>query len=218
MNRINSILIFSFFLFVCSSCSLLQQSLSNELSNGYYWYHEPGKDVRQVYVTVDGDSIAWYENGNRSFVRDQHFFSKPSFDLDILTVPFKYRGSSYGFPRQLDNSFNGNFYLGYRRDLFRIKRSTTPVGTERKIVHHGFTVGAFGGFGSSQVTPWTTNYQTTDEYNGFILTKGVAFMTSLNSLTVGVGVGWDTLTDRDKEIWIYQNKPWYGVTIGLSIN
>lgn len=34
----------------------------------------------------------------------------------------------------------------------------------------------------------------------------------------GVGVGWDYLTDRDKGIWIYQNKPWYGLTVGLNLN
>lgn len=43
-------------------------------------------------------------------------------------------------------------------------------------------------------------------------------MIGVNNLTVGVGVGWDYLTDRDKAIWIYQNKPWIGVTIGLNIN
>jgi hypothetical protein len=32
-------------------------------------------------------------------------------------------------------------------------------------------------------------------------------MFGLNNLTVGAGVGWDSLTDRDKNIWIYQNKP-----------
>jgi hypothetical protein len=206
------------FILLASSCSILQQSLSNKLSNGYYWFHEPGKNPRKVYVVVDEDSLAWYDNGHLFTAGNFDRFSKPSFDIDILTVPFKYRPSSYDFPRQLDNSFNGNLYFGYRRDVFRVRRSQTPVGIQRKIVHHGYTVGFFGGFGSSPITPWTTNYRTTDEYSGFIVTRGIAAMTSLNSLTVGFGIGWDSLTDRDKEIWIYQNKPWFGVTIGLSIN
>ena len=43
-------------------------------------------------------------------------------------------------------------------------------------------------------------------------------MIGLKTLTVGFGVGWDYLTDRDKNIWIYQNKPWIGLTLGLNLN
>jgi hypothetical protein len=57
-----------------------------------------------------------------------------------------------------------------------------------------------------------------EEYNGMVLTRGLAFMVGINTLTVGLGVGWDYLTDRDKDIWIYQNKPWYGLTLGLNLN
>jgi hypothetical protein len=43
-------------------------------------------------------------------------------------------------------------------------------------------------------------------------------MLGVNNLTVGLGVGWDALTDRDKDIWTYQNKPWFGLTVGLNLN
>jgi hypothetical protein len=61
-------------------------------------------------------------------------------------------------------------------------------------------MGGFGGLGSASINPWTTNYQTTDEYDGFVLTRGLAIMGAVNSLTVGFGIGWDYLTDRDKRI------------------
>jgi hypothetical protein len=59
---------------------------------------------------------------------------------------------------------------------------------------------------------------TTAEYSGFVLTRGLAAMVGVNDLTFGIGVGWDYLTDRDKDIWVYQNKPWYGLTVGLNLN
>ena len=88
----------------------------------------------------------------------------------------------------------------------------------KELKHSAITVGGFGGLGSAFISPWTTNYRTTDEYDGLVLSRGLAFMVGINSLTVGLGVGWDYLTDRDKDIWIYQNKPWYGITLGLNIN
>ena len=57
-----------------------------------------------------------------------------------------------------------------------------------------------------------------DEYTGFVLSRGIAAMAGISNLTVGIGVGWDNLTDRDRTIWIYQHKAWYGVTIGLNLN
>ena len=68
------------------------------------------------------------------------------------------------------------------------------------------------------VSPWTTNYKTTDEYNAFILSRGFAAMVGFNNLTVGLGIGWDYITDRDKDIWIYQNQAWYGLTLSLNLN
>ena len=63
--------------------------------------------------------------------------------------------------------------------------------------HRAITVRAFGGIGTSSFTPWTTNNGTTDEYNGFILNRGTSLMGGVNNLTVGLGIGWDYLTDRD---------------------
>lgn len=42
-------------------------------------------------------------------------------------------------------------------------------------------------------------------------------MVGINNLTVGLGVGWDYVTDRDKDVWIYQNKAWYGLILGLNL-
>src|SRR6185436_17899807 len=107
---------------------------------------------------------------------------------------------------------------GYRLDRFRVRTIETPAGRRKKIQHKAVTIGAFGGLGSTSISPWTTNQATTDEYNGLVLCRGIALMFGINSLTVGIGVGKDYLTDRDKDIWIYQNKPWYGLTLSVNIN
>lgn len=135
-----------------------------------------------------------------------------------MTVPFKYRPGNSSLPRQLTTDFNGNAFIGYRLDRFRVRISETPVGLKKRFYHRGITFGAFGGIGSTSINPATTKNQTADEYNAFILTRGLAVMLGVNNLTVGLGVGVDYITDRDKTIWIYQNKPWYGLTVGLNLN
>jgi hypothetical protein len=135
-----------------------------------------------------------------------------------MTVPFKYRTGSYQLPRQLTTDFNGNVFVGYRIDRFTLQYKKTPFGTRLQKGHHALTAGGFFGIGTTAVTPWTTYYRITDEYYGLIVSRGFAIMFGLNSLTFGAGLGWDRLTDRDKNIWIYQDKPWYGVTFGLNLN
>ena len=135
-----------------------------------------------------------------------------------MTVPFKYRPATQNLPRQLAVDFNGSLFLGYRIDQYKLVFTNTPAGVVKKVRHRAITLGAFGGLGTTPITPWTTNGGTTDEYTGFILNRGISLMGGVNNLTVGVGVGWDYLTDRDKDLWIYQNKPWYGLTVSLNLN
>lgn len=206
------------------ACSSLKPFSDSDIESGYYQLRQPDKKFIKIYLDVKEDSIAMIpidkENKPQSPVShvDGQSFLKRSFDIDLLAVPFKYRPSSSGFPRQLTSDFNGNVYFGYRLDRYRTKIFQAPTGMVKKIQHHAITAGTFAGLGGTAVTPWTTNYQTTDEYSGLVLTRGFSIMAGVNNLTFGVGVGWDYLTDRDKEIWIYQNKPWYGVTISLNIN
>lgn len=191
-----------------------------QLSNDYYEFHQPGQPTTEVFVRIKEDSIeiTRLDKSIEVVGGQDEFFVKKSFDIDAMTVLFKYRPSSMGFPRQINTSFNGNVYVGYRIDRFWLDYQKTPAGTVKELKHSALTVGGFGGLGTAFISPWSTNYQTTDEYDGVVLTRGLAFMIGLNSLTVGLGVGWDSLTDRDKDIWIYQNKAWYGLTLGLNIN
>jgi len=205
------------------SCSSTRNSHKYELDDGKYSFRQPGEKFRPVYVYVLEDSVSLFkdEEGEQPIavqVLKDEYFVKRTFDLDVLAIPFKFRGELANLPRQLTTDFNGNLFLGYRVDRFRLMQRKTPVGWKKFYKHRGLSIGGFGGLGTAAITPWTTNNQITDEYAGFVLSKGLAMMVGINNLTVGVGVGWDTLTDRDKKIWIYQNKPWVGLTIGLNLN
>jgi len=206
---------------ICFSCSSLKAKYG--LTNGSYDFKQPGEAYRKVELFNDSnDSIRVFEQSKPATynIKSPLYFRQQTLDVDALIVPFKFRpGSSY-LPRQLTTDFNGNIYVGYRVDRFKLTYSKTPLGDLQKQVKHvGFGGGIFGGLGSTAVTPWTTTdplFQ--DEYNGLVLSHGLALLMGVKNLTFGVGVGWDFLTDRDKDIWIYQNKPWYGLTVGLNVN
>jgi hypothetical protein len=222
-------MIASRFLLVCSASSLILYSCSStsnlpayEFGNNYYTLRQPGAKPMKVYVDISEDTMKVTPVGTNIATVEpskSQVFIRPTFDVDILITLFKYRPATEGLPRQLTTDFSGNLFMGYRLDRFKITSVRTPAGSISKRTYHtGVSLGAFGGIGSTAVTPWTTAQGTMDEYTGLVLCRGFALMFGVNRLTVGIGIGRDYLTDRDKSIWIYQNKPWYGLNLSVNIN
>lgn len=211
--------------FVALSCGSIKLNSDEPPERGDYLIRVPNNPTMSAYVYFADDSIKIHPKTNSGVYQAKEIpftpnmvFVNRGLDIDALSIPFKFHAAEPGLPRQLTVDFNGNLFLGYRADRYRVRYVDNPVGLHRKIKHTAYTVGAFGGLGTSFISPWTTNNQITDEYNGFILSRGISAMIGYNNLTVGLGVGWDFLTDRDKDVWVYQNRPWYGVTISLNLN
>ncbi|HNP08544.1 MAG TPA: hypothetical protein PKN99_13005 [Cyclobacteriaceae bacterium] len=211
------------------SCGPLKEVHRYQFDDGEYLYQQNDNEYQAVYVENKLDQeedtvllypakVAYANVFPEIIPATDQYFLKRSFHFNILTVLFKFRPSTEGFPTQLNSNFNGALFFGYRWDKFVVDYSRTPAGLKKRLSHYGISAGIFGGVGSTAVTPWTTNYRTMDEYDGFIFTRGFAVMGSLRKLTVGLGFGLDYLADRDREIWIYQNKLWYGLTFGLNLN
>ena len=213
-----------FVVVLLSSCATLKKLPESNLQSDFYKVPGQQGGPGKVYVDVTVDSVKIVSTDSESGKHVSHgalngqVFLKETFDIDVMTVPFKFRPATQNLPRQLTVEFNGSIFLGYRLDRYKVIYVETPVGQVKKIRHRAVTLGVFGGLGTTSITPWTTNNGTLDEYNGFILHRGISLMGGVNNLTVGVGVGWDYLTDRDKDIWIYQNTPWYGLTLSLNLN
>ncbi|MBX2916099.1 MAG: hypothetical protein KF856_12585 [Cyclobacteriaceae bacterium] len=207
-------------LVVMGGCAGFKNLPKYQLQDDFYLFHQPGQKPARVFVNVKDDSIVVTRIDQRVEVIKgiDEFFKKRSLDIDVMSIAFKYRPTTFNFPRQLNSNFNGNIFVGYRVDRFWLDFKNTPAGTSKQLSHRAFTVGAFGGIGNTFISPWTTGNRIADEYDGFILSRGLATMIGLNNLTVGIALGWDYLTDRDKSVWIYQNKPWMGLTVGLNIN
>jgi hypothetical protein len=84
--------------------------------------------------------------------------------------------------------------------------------------HFGYSPGFFGGLGATSMNPFVTNNQIAEEYDGVVLSAGVAGLVGIGNLIFGAAIGLDHLMDKNHRSWIYQGKPWVGLTIGLNVN
>jgi len=215
-------------------CKALQESSKYQFNEGVYTVKTPDHSSK-AYVVVNEkyikayplraavfDTINFIElalpDKSTTKVAGKNLFVKHSLDLDVLTILFKYRPTTLGFPNQFNTNLNGAGYLGYRSDVFNVQYSKTPLYYKRRIEHYGYSAGGFLGIGATAVNPWMTNNNITDEYDGVVITKGIALNIAVNSFTFGLAVGWDHLMDRNRISWIYQGKIWTGATLGLNLN
>jgi hypothetical protein len=237
---IKVILGFFLLLFTFCRCSTIRDTPKYEFANGYYTTKLFGGGSKDVFVTNEEESVLIYplRKVGKTFVVDttQHkrlalpqvfsdsllglqVFRRKSFDIDFLTIPFKYRPRVNAFARQFNTNLNGGVYLGYRNDNYVLQYRKDVLGRfQRKTTHLGFSFGAFTGVGGTAMNPWVTNDQINIEYDGVVWTKGVTGIIGLDKFTVGLAVGWDNLMDRNKRHWIYQGKPWIGLAFGLNLN
>lgn len=139
-------------------------------------------------------------------------------DVDLFTLPFKYRFQTAGQSGQLDDKLNVGIYFGGRYDLGRYRTIYFRRNQRADISTLSLGLGGFLCFGVATVNPFSTLGRFQDEYNGLGINYGIATIISIRSFSAGLAVGFDQLADRNRDIWIYQNKPWIGVTFGLNLN
>ena len=226
------------FISVLSSCASVRDTPKYQLSDGYYKSRLFNTDHHKVYVDNNEDSIAIYQADRDtksidSFINNKKMFpqlaskdfyasttfTQASFDVDFLTIPFKYRPASKDFPRQFNTNLNGAIYIGYRNDVYQLRYKKTPLHHyQRQVQHYGFSFGFITGLGGTTMNPSVTNTQITSEYDGVVWSKGIAGIFGVNNITIGLAVGYDDLLDNNKKYWIYQRKPWIGLAFGLNLN
>ncbi|GAA4450836.1 hypothetical protein GCM10023189_12070 [Nibrella saemangeumensis] len=141
-----------------------------------------------------------------------------SFDIDLFTVPFKYRFGQQGNPGELTTTPNLGLYTGIRYDLGRHR--SVYFRRERRSEIQSFSFGA-GGFVSMdpvRVYDYNTGAQVSSEYEALGVNYGVAAILGYRAITAGLALGFENLADRNNRFWMYRNKPWLGLTVGLNIN
>ncbi|GAB3901321.1 hypothetical protein [Spirosoma agri] len=185
----------------------------------------PDSLQQKVYVLDTGDSLQLLNplNDQRRFVQRSTFqpwtFQRAEIDVDVFTLPFKIRPAQAALPAQLNSNFNAALYLGRRIDLYNYRWKTiSPTYAVRQLQSRGFGYGLFAGIGAVAINDFVTRIPLTIEYEGVVLNAGVAAIYDARIFNIGLAVGLDHLLDKNRQHWIYQHRPWFGVLFGLNLN
>lgn len=233
-NRLRYIFISIVFVVLLSACNAIEKASMHGFDSGYYKF-ESEKITRNVYADISAEKIDVYSETDKQpdtgvllsvslLASDSNIirpmvFRKQSLDIDLTAILLKYRPSVYGLPGQMTTDFNIAIYAGWRHDNYSIKGRINPLGRRYpKVIHRGYDFGFFGGPGATLISPFTTQNNRTDEYSGMIVQYGIAGFIESNSASFGIALGLDYLLNSDRQIWIYQNKPWVGFIVGVALN
>jgi hypothetical protein len=225
--------ILCYFSLLLISCSVVERSSRHELSDGYYHmknqvattpvFLECSDEQLLVYSAQDSTpalplfTISW--KGNDSLCLYPFSFSRVSLDLDITTLPFKFRFPRAHLPAQLNTDFNAALYAGRRLDRYTIRSRQKRSGNcVYESFNRGFDFGLFAGIGSTTINPFTTRGVVNDEYFAPLLQGGAAFFLESRAASFGLAMGWDRLLSPDRKYWIYSGKPWLGFIVGMALN
>lgn len=217
-----------------SSCTLVQKSTNHGLNDGRYRVLEKHQPSRSYYLQVTDDSLFLHAlplQTGKAAIRTISMAPFPddslstpllllrrSVDLDLSTILFKYRFRRPSLPTQLNSNLNAAFYTGYRLDYFRFHDSNDPLGKRRREMNHfEIDMGFFAGISAVAINPSTTGGRVTDEYDGVVFQKGVAVFIGGSRFSIGAGLGFDGLLNPHRHDWIYQEKPYIGLLIGLNL-
>lgn len=230
-----SLFIFLLSILLLTSCSTLERAATHGLNDGFYQMKSDGMNAQEVYLEVTNEQINVHKSVNKqadlkvfqtislqgidSLNFTSIIFKKSSLDIDISSILFKYRPSVYGLPAQLSTDLNMALYTGWRKDTYRIMAKKNPLGKlNYKLNSRGYDVGLFAGPGTTLLSPFTTQNKRSDEYNGMIIQVGMAGFLELSMASFGFAIGFDYLPGKDRNIWIYNNKPWLGFVVGIALN
>jgi len=237
MKIVNLIVLIVIFI-LSPGCVPFDKIYSHDLNDGYFKLRSSGKKPENIYLNITDDSLKFYsvqkENKFRlsdtsahsgvnlkSFVPGNDLYNstivKTSADIDLSTVILKLRPASENVPSQLSTNVNGILYAGFRKDFFKLKSSFSELNEMSSFIRHtGFDFGFFTGIGITPVTPTTTMNRTIQEYDGIVFQKGVSVFVTYENMSIGLALGFDNLLDQNKAIWIFNNKPWLGLVLGIA--
>lgn len=218
-------------------CAPLETIASHSFGSGYYNFEPEKGESSKVYADVYEDSVAVYslkepdykipDTKSVAFTKISNItpsnflygsrFTKTSLDFDLATVGVKLRPSYSGIPVQLNSNVNAALYLGVRKDFYIVRSHKSPLNITNSFIRQiGYDAGIFAGLGITPVNPTVTKENTSYEYDGVVFQKGVAAFVTIDHISVGIALGFDNLIGDDSKTWIYNNKPWIGLVLGIA--
>jgi hypothetical protein len=139
--------------------------------------------------------------------------------LQGLSLPLKFRPEVPGkdsLPATVETGFNPAFALGYQHRFNRYTVQKNALGNN--VTSLSITGGAL--LGVSAVGLKSVNTRGADiaiDRSVPAASVGLFGLIGIDRVNVGLAVGWDHAFGDRAGDWLYQHKPWYGVSVGLDL-
>ncbi len=146
------------------------------------------------------------------------YYQLTTFDVDLFTVPFKYRFPQRNRAGELSTSANVGVYTGVRYDLGRYRNVYYRRERRSELESFSFGLGSVLSIDPITVNEFNTDGRFTGEYDGVGLSYGLAALVGYKSITAGLTVAIENLADRNNRLWVYRQKPWLGIFVGINLN
>lgn len=226
------------YLLACISCVPVNKIARHDFDSGFFSLKTDNGEKSQVYLSVKDDSIDVFPipSGNKTgnpdissiksasinkIIPGDYFykscFVKNSVDVDLSTIIAKFRPAKGDVPSQLSSNINAALYMGLRRDFYKSIPYKTPLNENYSFIRQtAFDAGFFAGFGITPINPSVTSGNVSLEYDGIVFQKGIAGFITFDNISIGVTLGFDSLLDKNRNVWLFNEKPYLGIMIGVS--
>ena len=140
--------------------------------------------------------------------KGQPWFTGTSITGGVVILPYKFRPNlrvkgvikGYDFSKDITLGISG--------------------GLRQRISHYKpYYLNVLGNFGVSNVTetPFNTDSTLKDSRDVPAFTAAIAIVADFKNIQFGISLGWDKVSDSNKNNWIYESQPWISVGFGYSI-
>jgi hypothetical protein len=146
-------------------------------------------------------------------------YKSTAFDMDLTTMPLRYRPSTQGLPGQLnDYNLNVNVHVGFRQDYGRYRTTYFRRNQRSDILPFSIGFGGILGLAPIAVNAFSTQGLVANDYQALGISYGVSTTFSFSNFSAGLAVGYEKIADFNNRIWLYDNKAWIGFTVGVNLN
>lgn len=137
--------------------------------------------------------------------------------LQALAVPIKFRRAAENMKSQAETGPTFALAPGFKHSWSWYNGSKNALGQTTTSV--SISAGGLAGLGVVDVTDKTTNNRVAaaDASKNTIVPLGFHLMLGIAPINVGIAVGCDVITGRNKKEWIYRGERWTGIIVGLDL-
>jgi len=166
----------------------------------------------------DYNNIELYKN---SYWIDKKFkYTETKAKWQAVTIPFKVRFETDEKPYNLSTSVNVGFTISWKKIYHSYRpisesKDTKPFANKTSQFELGLA--PFLGITAIDLEASNTNDIVENDRKIFGLSFGIFGMIGIDDFDIGVGIGIDHGFSNQSSDWIYQNKPWIGLILGIDL-